>query len=34
MLKRLLHWLIFFAVILHLYSCIFAGQSFMPGQPF
>jgi len=34
MLKRLIHWLIFIAVILQLFSCIFMGQSFMPGRPF
>lgn len=30
MLRTLVHWLVFIAVILHLFSCIFTGQSFMP----
>lgn len=30
MLKQIVHWAIFIAVILHLFSCIFLGQSFMP----
>lgn len=34
MLKRLIHWLIFIAVVLQLFSCIFLGQSYMPEQPF
>ena len=34
MLKRTIHWLIFFAIILQLFSCIFMGVSFMPAQPF
>lgn len=34
MLKRLIHWLIFIAVVLQLFSCIFLGQAFMPERPF
>jgi len=34
MLKQIVHWLIFFAVILQLFSCIFLGDTFMPAQPF
>lgn len=34
MLKQAIHWIIFIAVILHLFSCIFLGQSYMPAQPF
>jgi cytochrome b561 len=34
MLKQLIHWAIFIAVVLQLFSCIFMGQSFMPAQPF
>jgi len=34
MLKQLLHWIIVIAVVLQLFSCIFMGQSFMPGVPF
>ena len=30
MLKKLLHWAIFIAVVLHLSSCLFFGQSYMP----
>lgn len=29
-LTEIVHWLVFFAVILHLFSCIFLGQSHMP----
>jgi len=32
--KQFIHWLIFIAVILQLFSCIFTGQSFMPEIPF
>lgn len=34
MIKQIIHWAIFIAVILQLFSCIFMGQSFMPAQPF
>jgi cytochrome b561 len=34
MLKRLIHWLVFIAFVLHLVACIFLGQSFMPEFPF
>lgn len=34
MLKQVIHWLIFFAVILHLFSCVFMGVSYMPEKPF
>lgn len=34
MLKQLIHWLVFLAVILQLFSCIFLGQSYMPEVPF
>ena len=30
MLKMIVHWLVFLAVIAHLFSCIFLGQSYMP----
>ena len=30
LIKQIVHWLVFFAVILHLFSCIFLGQSHMP----
>ena len=30
MLKQIVHWLIFIAVIIQLFSCVFMGQSFMP----
>lgn len=33
MLKRTIHWLVAIAMVLHLYSCIFMGVSFMPAQP-
>jgi hypothetical protein len=33
-LKRLINWLVFIAVVLHLFSCAFLGQSFMPELPF
>jgi len=31
---RWLHWLVIIALALHLASCIFTGQSFMPGAPY
>lgn len=34
MLKRLLHWIIAAAVVLHVFSCVFMGQSMMPELPF
>ena len=34
MLKQVIHWLIAIAVVLHLFSCVFLGQSFMPEKPF
>ena len=34
MLKQVIHWLIAIAVVLHLFSCVFMGQSMMPAQPF
>lgn len=34
MLKQVIHWLIFIAVILQLFSCIFMGVSYMPEKPF
>jgi Ni,Fe-hydrogenase I cytochrome b subunit len=34
LIKRFVHWLIAVAVVLHLFSCIFLGQSFMPGVGF
>lgn len=33
MLKKLLHWIIMIAVALQLFSCVFLGQSHMPGMP-
>ena len=34
MLKRFIHWLIAISVALHLFSCIFIGQNFVPtGMP-
>lgn len=32
--KQLIHWLIAIAVVLHLFSCVFLGQSYMPAVPF
>lgn len=32
MLKRLVHWAIFIAFVLHLTSCIFFGTSLFPGE--
>jgi predicted small lipoprotein YifL len=32
--KRVIHWLIIIAVVLHLFSCVFLGQSYMPELPF
>lgn len=32
--KRLLHWAVFLALVLHLFSCVFLGQSYMPAVPF
>jgi hypothetical protein len=34
MLKRLVHWLIAVAVVLHLVALVFMGQSFLPAVPF
>lgn len=34
MLKRFGHWVIFITLVLHLCSCIFTGQSFMPELPY
>lgn len=30
MLKRFVHWLVFFALVAHLIACLFLGQSYMP----
>lgn len=30
MIKQIIHWAIFIAVILQLFSCVFMGVSFMP----
>jgi hypothetical protein len=30
MLKRFVHWLVFIALVLHLFSCIFLGVNNMP----
>ena len=32
--KQMLYWAIYIAVVLHLFSCVFLGQSFMPEIPF
>jgi hypothetical protein len=32
--KKFIHWLIVAAVVLHLFSCVFLGQSYMPAVPF
>jgi len=34
MLKRLLHWVVVIALVLHLFSCVFLGKSYMPDAPF
>lgn len=34
MLKKLVHWAAFIALALHLFSCVFLGQSYMPAVPF
>ena len=34
MLKELLYWAIVIALVLHLFACIFLGQSYMPEIPF
>ena len=34
MAKQVLFSIISIAVVLHLFSCVFLGQSFMPAQPF
>jgi cytochrome b subunit of formate dehydrogenase len=31
MIKRAVHWLVAIAVVLHLFSCIFLGESYMPS---
>ncbi len=30
MIKVIIHWAVFIALALHLFSCVFMGQSFMP----
>jgi hypothetical protein len=32
--KKFIHWLIVAAVVLHLFSCVFLGQAYMPAVPF
>jgi len=32
--KRVLHWILFVAVALQLFSCVFLGVSQMPATPF
>jgi len=32
--RQIFNWVIFFAVIAHLFSCVFMGQSFMPDLGF
>lgn len=32
--KKLLHWAVFIALALQLISCVFLGETHMPGAPF
>lgn len=34
MLKVIVYWAIFIAVILHIFALVFQGQSFLPTTPF